>query len=131
MSKLVKNIEFEDYVDYIMKSVSPNSELLTRLSDGNNFHKNENRIVWWGIMQNLTNENSTLREKIMRKLNKNKLNWQTPHFINNTNSRMKQYSFWNQQQICSIADWKWRGDFLTANEENFLMILLNVQINKC
>lgn len=66
-------------------------------------------------MQNLTNENPTLGEKIMRKLNKNKLNWQTPHFTNNTNSRMKQYSFWNQQQICSIADW--RGGFLTANEE--------------
>ena len=49
-----------------MKSVTPNAELLIRLSDQNNFKKNENWIAW--RRKKVWNENGILRENILTQL---------------------------------------------------------------
>ena len=50
-----------------MKSVTPNSELLTSLSDENNFEKMKINSLEEEI-KNLKNENTTLRENILIQL---------------------------------------------------------------
>ena len=47
-----------------MKSVTPNSELLTSLSDENDFEKTKTKSLEEEI-KNLKNENTTLRENIL------------------------------------------------------------------
>ena len=57
-------VEFNHYVNEIIKSVSPNSELLTRLSDGNNSQKTKIKSLE-KEMKNVKNENITLGENIL------------------------------------------------------------------
>ena len=69
----VFNTFYEDYVEFkhsendIMKSVTPNSELLTNLSDENNSEKMKIKSLEEEI-KNLKNENTTLRENILTQL---------------------------------------------------------------
>ena len=60
-------VEFKHYVNDIMKSVTPNSELLTSLSDENNCEKMKIKSLEEEI-KNLKSENTTLRENIMTQL---------------------------------------------------------------
>ena len=57
-------VEFNHYVNEIIKSVSPNSELLTRLSNGNNSQKTKIKSLE-KEMKNVKNENITLGENIL------------------------------------------------------------------
>ena len=57
-------VKFKHYVNVIMKSVTPNSELLTSLSDENNCEKMKFKSLEEEI-KNLKNENTTLRENIL------------------------------------------------------------------
>ena len=60
-------VEFKHYVNDIMKSVTPNSELLTSLSDENNLEKM--KIKWLEKeIKNLKNQNTPLRENILTQL---------------------------------------------------------------
>ena len=56
-----------DYVNDIMKSVNPNSELLTSLSDENNFEKTKTKSLEEEIKK-LKNENTSLKENILTQL---------------------------------------------------------------
>ena len=60
-------VEFKHYVNDSMKSVTPNSELLTSLSDENNFEKMKIKSLEEKI-KNLKNENTTARENILTQL---------------------------------------------------------------
>ena len=57
-------VEFKHYVNDSMKSVTPNSELLTSLSDENNFEKTKIKSLEEEIKK-LMNENITLRENTL------------------------------------------------------------------
>ena len=54
-------VEFMDHVNDIMKSVNPNSELLTSPSDENNFEKTKIKLFEEKIKK-LKNENTSLKE---------------------------------------------------------------------
>ena len=60
-------VEFKHYVNDIMKSVTPNSELLTSLSDENNFEKTKIKSLEEELKK-LKNENATLTENILTQL---------------------------------------------------------------
>ena len=60
-------VEFKHYINDIMKPITPNSELLTSLSDENNFEKMKIKSLEEEI-KNLKNENTTLRENILTQL---------------------------------------------------------------
>ena len=60
-------VKFKHYVNVIMKSVTPNSELLTSLSDENNCEKMKIKSLEEEI-KNLKSENTTLRENILTQL---------------------------------------------------------------
>ena len=59
---------FNEVMKSVMKSVSPNSELLTNLSDENNFQKRKIKSSHEQEIKKLKNENPTLREKILTQL---------------------------------------------------------------
>ena len=56
-----------DYVNDIMKSVNPNSELLTSLFDENNFEKTKTKPLEEEIKK-LKNENNYLKKNILTQL---------------------------------------------------------------
>ena len=60
-------VEFKHYVNDIMKSVTPNSELLTSLSDENDLEKMKIKSLEKEI-KNLKNQNTPLRENILTQL---------------------------------------------------------------
>ena len=60
-------VEFKHYVNDTMKSVTSNSELLTSLSDKNNWEKMKIKSLEEDI-KNLKNENTTLRGYILTQL---------------------------------------------------------------
>ena len=94
-------VEFKHYVNDIMKSVTPNSELLTSLSDENNFEKmkittaRENILTQLKIIENLSSNNnrSTTKTPIIDKtkqkndFNINNSNWQMAHSSKSSSKR--------------------------------------------
>ena len=60
--------EFKHYVNDIKKSVTPNSEILTRLSDENIFKKKKKIKSLEEEMKELKNRNATLRENMVTQL---------------------------------------------------------------